>query len=108
MRARRSLSRAAWLLASVVATGSGIWTMHFVAMLDCRFPFPASYDINITLLSLALAVLGCGASLSIVATGPPQPARLIGGGMLTGVGIASMHYTGMAAMKLIPAITYDT
>jgi len=82
--------------------------MHFVGMFGFHLPIRVSYDINITLLSLALAVLGCGAALWIVATGPMQPARLIGAGTLTGVAIVSMHYTGMAALKLIPPITYTT
>jgi NO-binding membrane sensor protein with MHYT domain len=33
--------------------------------------------------------------------------RLLGGGLILGVGIAAMHYTGMAAMRMQPGIDYD-
>lgn len=97
--ASRGLARRAWLSGGSLALGSGIWAMHFTAMLAHPFPAPIEYDLPIVALSLLVAVaitvpamvLGGGASLS-------WP-RLLGGGGLVGAGIISMHYIGMAAIR---------
>src|ERR1700674_1301486 len=50
-------------VAGAFSIGIGIWSMHFIGMLGFHLPVAVSYDIRITLLSLALAIVGCGASL---------------------------------------------
>jgi NO-binding membrane sensor protein with MHYT domain/two-component sensor histidine kinase len=95
------------LALGVLAIGSGIWTMHFIGMLGFRLPAPVSYDIWLTLLSLALAVAGSGFSLAMAARDPVGTGKLIGSGALIGIAIVSMHYTGMAAMRMVPPIRYD-
>jgi NO-binding membrane sensor protein with MHYT domain len=98
--------RHAWRLGGATALGVGIWSMHFVAMLAFSLPIPLGYDFATTACSLGL---GIGASyLALVATTHARltPARLVAGGVLMGLGIAGMHYTGMAAMQMDPAIHY--
>src|SRR5262249_21645429 len=61
-------ARRNWLLTAAAALGSGIWTMHFVAM----FGFSVSgtelrYSVPITVLSLLVAVLVTGAGVFAVA-----------------------------------------
>jgi signal transduction histidine kinase len=85
----------------------GIWTMHFIGMLGFHLPLAVSYDIWITLLSLAMASAGCGASLVLVSSGRLNALKLFGGGTLIGFAIVAMHYTGMAAMRMVPPIRYD-
>jgi NO-binding membrane sensor protein with MHYT domain/two-component sensor histidine kinase len=104
---RRRRSRWLLLAAGVFASGSGIWTMHFIGMLGFRLPVEVSYDLWLTLLSLAMAVAGSGLSLVIAAQDPLGTGKLVGAGTLIGVAIVSMHYTGMAAMKMDPPIRYD-
>src|SRR5688572_21017102 len=41
----RGRTRAAWLLGGSIAMGSGIWSMHFVAMLAYHLPIPIVYDV---------------------------------------------------------------
>jgi NO-binding membrane sensor protein with MHYT domain/two-component sensor histidine kinase len=96
-----------WLVGGSLSMGMGIWSMHFIAMLAFRLPIPMSYDIPITLLSLAIAMLVSGFALYTVSHGTLGPRRLIAAGCMMGVGIASMHYTGMAAMQMFPPIRYD-
>jgi NO-binding membrane sensor protein with MHYT domain/two-component sensor histidine kinase len=98
-----------WLSLAVgaLAIGSGIWTMHFIGMLGFQLPVPVSYDVWLTLLSLILAVAGSGFSLAMAARDPVDPGKLIGAGTLIGIAIVSMHYTGMAAMRMVPPIRYD-
>ncbi|MFM0339431.1 putative bifunctional diguanylate cyclase/phosphodiesterase [Paraburkholderia fungorum] len=98
--------RHAWRLCGAAALGVGIWSMHFIAMLAFSLPIPLGYDFAATACSLGLAI---GVSyLALYATTLPRltPARLAAGGLLMGIGIAGMHYTGMAAMQMTPSIHY--
>jgi NO-binding membrane sensor protein with MHYT domain len=96
-----------WVVGAAAAMGGGaIWSMHFIAMLAFRMPMRVSYDLGLTLASLLLAMLVTGAGLFIVGRGEPSLARLLGGGTLTGLGVATMHYTGMAAMQMPARISY--
>jgi diguanylate cyclase len=96
-----------WLGGGAVAMGCGIWSMHFVGMLAFSLPIPLSYDIAITLASLAIAIAISGFALSIAS--PPQITlrRLAAGAVVMGLGICAMHYTGMGAIQIMPMITYE-
>jgi diguanylate cyclase (GGDEF)-like protein/PAS domain S-box-containing protein len=96
-----------WLVGGAISMGTGIWSMHFIGMLAFRLPIPMSYNIPITLISLLIAALVSGFALNTVSHGALSVRRLLVAGLLMGIGIASMHYTGMAAMELDPPIRYD-
>jgi PAS domain S-box-containing protein len=106
--ANRGSARLVWLWGAALALGGGIWSMHFVAMLALRTPFQVSYDINLTIVSLLLAVAAAAASYQIVVEAPAIRWRLILGGVIAGIGVAAMHYTGMAAMTMQANVSYDT
>src|ERR1700682_1892977 len=91
-----------WLVAGALSIGLGIWSMHFIGMLGFHLPIAVSYDTWITLLSLALAIAGCGGSLVLVSSGSLGAGKLFGGATLIGVTIVTMHYTGMAALSIAP------
>ncbi|HZR36370.1 MAG TPA: MHYT domain-containing protein, partial [Nevskia sp.] len=96
-----------WLGGGALSMGLGIWAMHFVGMLAFSLPIPVSYNVGITLASLAIAV-GVSAFALFVASGEALGGRrLAGAGVLMGLGIVAMHYTGMAALQLRPAPSYD-
>ena len=100
---RAGWAKAARVGAAALAMGGGaIWSMHFIAMNACRLPFSVAYDGPLTVASLAVAVGVTGAGLYLVAINPLHRTRLAAGGLITGSGIAAMHYTGMAAMR-VPA-----
>lgn len=111
MAARTSASRggiaAAWLVGGAIAMGIGIWSMHFVGMLAFRLPIPLGYDVALTAYSMLAAVLA--SALALWLTSQPQlPWLRLGlGAVLMGLGIALMHYMGMGALRMAPAITYD-
>lgn len=97
-----------WLAAAAVSLGSGIWTMHFIAMLGFAVTgTEIRYDVGLTLVSLAVSVALTGAGLFIVGYGDRRISSLLSGGAVTGIGVAVMHYTGMAAMRLDGAVSYD-
>ncbi|MGY2228735.1 EAL domain-containing protein [Pseudomonas tolaasii] len=96
-----------WMTGGALAMGVGVWSMHFIGMLALRLPFALGFDLGITALSLLIAVLSCGFALWLV-NQPRLPVWQLGvGALIMGAGISSMHYTGMAAMRMTPGIDYD-
>jgi NO-binding membrane sensor protein with MHYT domain/CheY-like chemotaxis protein len=97
----------AWTIGGAIAMGSGIWAMHFIGMLAFRLPIPLGYDLTITLLSLLLPIIVSGLALRQMQSPTLELKRFASASILMGIGIATMHYTGMAAMQMSPAIQYD-
>jgi diguanylate cyclase (GGDEF)-like protein len=92
-------ARFAWLVLAGAATGCGIWATHFIAMLAYKPGVDVAYDIVLTGLSLGLAmfITGGGLGIAVASRHRWRPAL---GGAVVGVGVASMHYTGMFALEL--------
>ncbi len=104
----RGAARKGLLAGAAVTMGGGIWSMHFIAMLAFRLPVAVGYDLLLTLISALIAILVTGAALlAVTSFGPLTRPRLAAGGLLMGLGIAAMHYTGMAAMRADAAMSYD-
>ncbi|MEV4352371.1 MHYT domain-containing protein [Actinoplanes sp. NPDC049596] len=98
-----------WLvLASLSLGGTAIWSMHFVAMMGFNVDgTPIRYDVGLTIASAVIAVVAVGVGLAIAALGKgAQNFRIIAGGVIAGLGVAAMHYTGMAAMNLNGDVSY--
>jgi diguanylate cyclase (GGDEF)-like protein len=105
--ASKGIGARAWLLGGALAMGAGIWSMHFVAMLAFSLPIPTVYDVGVTLASMLIAVVVSGFALFTVTRNTLSARNLVFGGVLMGIGISSMHYTGMAAMEILPGIRYE-
>ena len=100
-----------WLaLAAVAIGGTGVWTMHFVAMLGFSVVgLPIRYDVGVTALSAVLAVVAVGTGLFIVTRGAKaKMVRIVTGGLFAGLGVAAMHFTGMYAMHFSGTVSYLT
>ncbi|XQM38390.1 EAL domain-containing protein [Cupriavidus sp. H19C3] len=102
----RARQAQAWLAGGALAMGLGIWSMHFVGMLAFRLPIPLGYDVGITVLSLAIAVVASAFALHLVCQEHLPWQRLLMGALVLGGAVASMHYTGMAALRMDPGISY--
>ncbi|WP_369244850.1 MHYT domain-containing protein [Streptomyces sp. R41] len=101
-------SRRNWLLTAASAIGTGIWTMHFVAMLGFSVTgTEMRYNVPLTILSLLVAMVVVGAGVFAVGYGRDRGRALVLGGLTTGLGVASMHYLGMAALRLHGQVHYD-
>jgi NO-binding membrane sensor protein with MHYT domain len=103
----QGLARRMWLLAAAITMGGGIWSMHFVAMLAFIMPTPMSYDIELTTLSLVVAIVVTGGGFYVISRQSASPLRLVLSGIFMGLGIAAMHYTGMAAMQGNAVLSYN-
>jgi NO-binding membrane sensor protein with MHYT domain len=105
--AARGFARRVWLVAAALTMGGGIWSMHFVAMLAFSMPTLMSYDIGLTTLSLMVAIFVTGGGFYVISRQSASPLRLALSGIFMGLGIAGMHYTGMAAMRGHAELSYD-
>jgi NO-binding membrane sensor protein with MHYT domain len=107
-RAYSGAARARWLALAAVSIGvTGIWVMHFIAMLGYTIPGETiRYNVPVTVLSMLLAVIVVGVGLFIVGFGGDSYRPLLLGGIIAGLGVAIMHYMGMAAMRMPAAMSY--
>ncbi|WBB60634.1 hypothetical protein O7599_34910 [Streptomyces sp. WMMC500] len=101
-------SRRNWLLAAASAIGTGIWTMHFIAMLGFTVGgTEIRYDIPRTVLSLLVAMAVAGAGAFALGYGRARGPAMLVAGLATGLGVAAMHYIGLSAVRLHGSIGYD-
>jgi NO-binding membrane sensor protein with MHYT domain len=109
-RAHRGQARARWLLLAAVSIATtGIWVMHFIAMLGFTIPDQTvRYNVPVTILSMLVAVVVVGIGLLIVGFGGEGMRPLLLGGLIIGCGVASMHYIGMDAMRMPDTMRYNT
>ncbi|WP_341958071.1 EAL domain-containing protein [Pseudomonas sp. RC10] len=96
-----------WILGGALSMGIGVWSMHFIGMLAFKLPIDLGFDLALTLLSLLLAVLSSGLALWLVSQERVPLLHVVFGALAMGVGISTMHYTGMAALRMQPGIDYD-
>jgi NO-binding membrane sensor protein with MHYT domain len=108
-RAYDGIARARWLgLAAVSIGATGIWAMHFIAMLGFTIPGQQIlYNVPVTIASMLVAVAVVGIGLFIVGFGDGGWSRLLAGGVIIGVGVAAMHYLGMTAMSMQGSMSYN-
>ncbi|MDZ5110787.1 putative bifunctional diguanylate cyclase/phosphodiesterase [Pseudomonas putida] len=96
-----------WMGGGALAMGIGVWSMHFIGMLAFSLPIDLGYDLALTAFSLLIAVLSSGFALWLVSQPSLPWQQLAFGALIMGAGIAFMHYTGMAALRMLPGIDYD-
>jgi NO-binding membrane sensor protein with MHYT domain len=108
-RAVRGLSRVRWLvLAALAVGGTGVWLMHFLAMLG--FDIPSAiirYDPWYTLASFGVVVAASTIGLLLVGYGQPSGFRILVAGPIAGAGFAAMHHLGMSAIHFGGRLVVD-
>jgi NO-binding membrane sensor protein with MHYT domain len=100
-RAMKGAGRARWLLLAAVSIGvTGIWVMHFIAMLGYTINGQAiSYNVPVTILSMVIAIAVVAVFIVGFGRGDDMRRLLLGGSIL-GIGVAGMHYMGIWAMRM--------
>jgi NO-binding membrane sensor protein with MHYT domain len=108
-RAYTGAARARWLILAAVAIGAGsVWAMHFIAMLGFTIPGQTIlYNVPVTIVSMLIAIVVVGIGLFIVGYGRGGWRPLLIGGVIVGIGVASMHYLGMEAMSMPDSMRYN-
>ena len=106
MHRTSGVARVLWQGCAAAALGGGIWAMHFIGMLALTIDTPIAYDPVKTLLSLVTSVAFVAVGFRII-----QNRRTMGAiaaaGIIVGLGVAAMHYLGMAAMVLPARVAYE-
>jgi two-component system, sensor histidine kinase and response regulator len=103
----RGGARSVWLSGGAMAMGIGIWSMHYVGMLAFRLPVQVQYDWPTVLVSLLAAIFASAIALFVVSRKKMGLFQAVVGSVFMGSAIASMHYIGMAAMRLTAMCHYS-
>jgi diguanylate cyclase len=106
-RAKNGANTGMWVAGGALAMGCGIWSMHFIGMLAFSLPIPLTYDLGLTIASLVIAIAISGFALSVASSPEISVVQLSFSALIMGAGISAMHYSGMAAIDLVPTITYE-
>lgn len=107
MRESVGYKATAWMAAGGVTLGMAVWSMHFIGMLAFHLPIPIAYDSRLTFISVLPAIAAALLGFYLLRSLELQLEKIVIGGFFMGLGITAMHYTGMAALKMQPAISYD-
>lgn len=106
-RSLPKLIKTTWLSAGALSMGTGIWAMHFIAMLAYQLPIAIQYDLLTTLLSVIPAVFASIIILNNIQSNNPSRKIILWNSVLMGSGIGAMHYIGMSAMRVDAIMKYD-
>lgn len=87
-----------WWAGGSIVMGAGIWSMHFIGMLAFKMDMPMSYDVSWTAISMIVAVITAGFAFLFFMIQNPKPIHYVLSGIILGLAIPTMHYTGMAGM----------
>ncbi len=96
-----------WIAGGAFALGTGIWSMHYIGMLAFELPVQVYYDVPLVLLSLIAAILASAIALFFTSRETAGRKELSIGTLAMGGGFATMHYIGMAAMRMPCTCTWD-
>lgn len=88
------------LIMSGLLLGAAVWSMHFVGMLACQLPAPYQFDLSFSTLSFVIAFIASTCAVWLTTQSTLPVARLILSGILMGLGISGMHYTGMMGIQV--------
>jgi len=97
--AERSGARVMWRWIGAFCLAGGIWSMHFIAMLAFQAPVPISYDPLMTAASLMIAFIAALLAMYTLGQNQVRLRQYVLAAVCIGLGIAAMHYMGMAAIR---------
>ncbi len=104
--AQQAETRRRWCWLGACCLGGGIWAMHFIAMLAFEAPVPIEYDIPTTALSLLVVITASLVGMYTLGRQSVEPRHYMAAALAVGLGIALMHYCGMAAIRSVATQYY--
>ena len=102
----KGVARSLWLGAAGASSGFGIWSTHFIAMLAYDPGVVVGFDMELTLVSLAIAIAVTTAGLAL-ASYVSRASAVVAGGLLLGTGVSAMHFVGISALELPGTISWN-
>lgn len=107
----RAALRPGSVLVSSLVMGAGISAMHYIGMAAMRLPAACVYDLRIVAASFLIAIVVSVVALLVAFrlrnTNREFSSTKIAAAIVMGFAIASMHYTGMAAVSFFPVPLTD-
>lgn len=103
---RRSENKKLYQIGASVALGSGIWSMHFIGMLAYHTHMVVTYDPVLVALSMILAMGMASGAVHLVGRGRISFFLLVAAAVILGLAVSTMHYIGMAAMRMDAFLRY--
>lgn len=100
-------SQRVWRWIGATCLAGGIWAMHFIAMLAFQAPLEIHYELATTLFSLVIALLASWLAMHTLSEPHPSLMQYLKTAIVIGLGIAGMHYVGMAAMHSVATAYYQ-
>ncbi|MFJ2364392.1 putative bifunctional diguanylate cyclase/phosphodiesterase [Pseudomonas sp. NPDC087697] len=97
--AENPASQRLWRWVGACCLSGGIWAMHFIGMLAFQAPIDIHYDLPATLLSLLIAFIAAFVAMNTLSNAQLNVRQYVQTSICIGLGIATMHYVGMAAMR---------
>jgi len=107
VRVDGTLDQAMLACAAVSLGGIAIWSMHFIGMAAYRLPIAINYNIVLTAISLAAAIVISAAALYLAGGRSFNRKGWLAGALLAGIGVCVMHYLGMYAMTMRADMSMD-
>jgi NO-binding membrane sensor protein with MHYT domain len=92
------------LLLGGTIIGIGVALMHYMGMFAMRMPDTMSYSGGLVVLSVVIAIVAGTAALWAALRMRGRLLVTLGASLVMGVAVSGMHYTGMAALHIFPAI----
>lgn len=86
-----------WIGAACLA--GGIWSTHFISMLAFQAPIAIHYEVFMTVASLLIAMVASLFAMQTLSHAQLHFHQYLVASIWMGLGIALMHYVGMAAMR---------
>ncbi|MHC8390667.1 putative bifunctional diguanylate cyclase/phosphodiesterase [Pseudomonas sp. MDT2-39-1] len=105
--AEKPASQRLWCWIGAACLAGGIWAMHFISMLAFQAPIEIHYQLPITLISLLFALTASWLAMHTLSHPHPSFWQTLRAAVWIGLGIATMHYVGMAAMRSNATAYYD-
>ena len=105
--AAQGWTRASWLIGGAVAMGISTWSMHYTGMLAFRLPIPIEYDWPTAFLSYLASFCTSALGLFVVSRRKMGFVRAFTASIFMGGGVAALHYTAMASMRLRAVCHYS-
>ena len=104
--AGRPNARRMWRWMGALCLASGIWSLHFIAMLAFQAPIDIRYDLPLTLASLLTAFVAALLAMNTLSHPQLHAGQYLLAAICIGLGIATMHYSGMAALRSSATLYY--
>ncbi|MCK3843855.1 bifunctional diguanylate cyclase/phosphodiesterase [Pseudomonas sp. W15Feb34] len=95
-----------WLGAGCLA--GGIWSTHFISMLAFQAPIAIHYELLTTFASLLIALIASLFAMKTLSHAHLRLHQYMLAAVWIGLGIALMHYVGMAAMRSQAQVYFES